>query len=741
MAEIKELEFFEFASNAAARAAFANDGSLIVSTFDSSGTWVCPDGVFEIIVECWGGGGNGYEARSWRTWQNNRSTSAGAGGGGGAYSKRSIPVVPGNTYTIHVGGAGGDTYFENVSTVLAKGGAHAFEETPGVGGQASAGVGDIKYSGGQGGSGNRYETNKYSNPPCNGGGGGGAATANSNGTNGNNLGAGGYYGGGYGGDSGTGGPGLTPGGGGGGGDAITISQPPYYQNYPGGPGAPGQLKISYYPVHAYSEDTIKTQGSYSLKVGACPTSSLNKSLIRTLSPTKDFRYINTLHLDIRAARAGANVRIGIRDSGGVITEITPNISTADTWQTVDWDISGTLNANKNALDAIIITIVNADTGNVIYLDNFYGDFTAPAYSLEDVSVELRDKDGILKKNLTPFISSLNWMWNRLGGCGKCTINLDKRQYRSIAFTPMDNIQLRMSEGVVSKRLYQGFVDEVSQSCKDGSETIVLKVQGYSDLLKKLIVHTSGDTRTYTNQKISVIVADIVDTFITPHTFISRGTIDTGTFTVDKIEFYCTVAEALQKLAELSGDIEYGVNENLEFYWRRESDVVRHKFFVGGDIKSLQRLIKYGNVVNKIYFKGGTTNDVTYKTIRDNAQSQADNFLSESIEQNGSVTTDAVAHQLLDTKLAETADPEICYVVEVENSSKRLEDDIPMGKIVFFDPNVGGDEESFQLKTVTYTFGSKKSRLNLKIETGDTILETSAKILRMEQAINNARQYS
>ena len=128
--------------------------------------------------------------------------------------------------------------------------------------------------------------------------------------------------------------------------------------------APANLK-------AYSESTIKTQGSYSLKGDAVITDSLNDTLTRTVSPTIDLSGQNTIKFDIRSNRTGANIKIGIHDSGGTTSEKIYTVLIANTWETVTWDISGISDANKNAIDQIIITIINADVANTFYIDNFY----------------------------------------------------------------------------------------------------------------------------------------------------------------------------------------------------------------------------------------------------------------------------------------------------------------------------------------------------------------------------------
>ena len=122
--------------------------AVSTETFTTSTTWTAPTGVTSVTAEVWGGGG----------------------GGGGAYSKTAvIVVIPGNNYTVTVGGAGtgntgctastagGDSWFVDTSTVLAKGGSPGgcSTGTPpsgGAGGAAASGVGDTgaKFSGGAG---------------------------------------------------------------------------------------------------------------------------------------------------------------------------------------------------------------------------------------------------------------------------------------------------------------------------------------------------------------------------------------------------------------------------------------------------------------------------------------------------------------------------------------------------------------------------------------------------------------
>jgi len=130
-----------------------------------------------------------------------------------------------------------------------------------------------------------------------------------------------------------------------------------------------------YDMLAYSESTIKEQGLYSLKGVALSTTPTNSTLTRTIAIPIDLSSASQFQFDIRASRTGCNLSIGIHDSGGTTTSVTPTISTVNTWQTQTVDLSAVASANKDAIDSIIITILNADADNTFYIDNMYGLFS------------------------------------------------------------------------------------------------------------------------------------------------------------------------------------------------------------------------------------------------------------------------------------------------------------------------------------------------------------------------------
>jgi parallel beta-helix repeat protein len=215
----------------------------IVTTFTTTGAgnWTAPAGVSSLTVEVWGGGGRGGSITS------GSSEVAGGGGGGGGYSKSVITVTPGQSYAYFVGAGSGttspgqDSYFINASTLMAKGGNSAADNslTAATGGSSTTGAGTTKYSGGNGASGSTGSNRA--------GGGGSSAGTGANGTAATNAtGATAPTGGGNGGNgkaspSGNGTGGTAPGGGGGGAYRSSGST-----TYTGGSGANGQVRLTYY---------------------------------------------------------------------------------------------------------------------------------------------------------------------------------------------------------------------------------------------------------------------------------------------------------------------------------------------------------------------------------------------------------------------------------------------------------------------------------------------------------------
>jgi hypothetical protein len=119
-------------------------------------TFTVPGGITHIFVKMWGAGGGGGSYGGWRQ---------GSTGGGGGYSEGIVPVVPGQTLTIRVGGRGTARPAANVAWPN--------------GGGASLSGGDNQYTANGGASSSLIVPTINSGNPCmfaGGGGGGGSVT-------------------------------------------------------------------------------------------------------------------------------------------------------------------------------------------------------------------------------------------------------------------------------------------------------------------------------------------------------------------------------------------------------------------------------------------------------------------------------------------------------------------------------------------------------------------------------------
>lgn len=124
--------------------------SGVITVITSSQSWQAPLGVSEVLVEAWGGGGAGSDGGA-------VAAHGGGGGGGGAYAKGTVPITPGNSYSVTVGNATEASSFvgDGGAQVLAAGGQNGstLNNSPGAGGLAANSVGDVTYNGGTGGAG------------------------------------------------------------------------------------------------------------------------------------------------------------------------------------------------------------------------------------------------------------------------------------------------------------------------------------------------------------------------------------------------------------------------------------------------------------------------------------------------------------------------------------------------------------------------------------------------------------
>ncbi len=391
------------------------------------------------------------------------------------------------------------------------------------------------------------------------------------------------------------------------------------------------------------------------------------------------------------------------------------------------------------------------------------------------TIEWRSKAGVFKQQLQPWAKDVKWEWNRRGGCGRCSIKLSV-PYRKLVFTALDDIRIKVWTGDASdaKLVYRGWVAGVNPVLKDDQE-IMLDIRGYFDLCKFIIVQDSDVAKTYTSELVSDIADDIIDTFVVANTDITKGTVDASGQTAATLSFKTTAESAFKTLADLEGGVEYGVDEDLVFFWRDQGTSVSKKFIVGDDIKVLQRKEDFSKIINKYYLEGKQTAGVPYTRTGENATSQSTYFLAEAIIQNGAVSSNSVADQLISALLSDNDAPKYQMNLTVPNTTLRLEDTIPLGKVSIYDveydefsaaaklwgttynggDNVvwgttanGGDNQIWtggagvfqdQVDFIRYQLSQTDGRFNIVTGMGGSRDETAGKIKQMQLDLQNLTQ--
>lgn len=214
--------------------------------YSSSGTWTCPPGVTSITVEAWGAGGGGTIGAADKGY-------TGGGGGGGAYAKlNTVTVTPGRSYNFTVGGPtsyntdGASTTGDFDGRIIkavggSKGGTVGYNSPGGLGGDKLFCIGDVKFSGGNGGTSKGIADNGGDGA---GGGGGSGAGSTANGATGNSA-----VNTTFGGIGGTA-TNYNGGAGGNGGNTRNAGQAASTSRYGGGGGGSGDLNGAEYVTRA-----------------------------------------------------------------------------------------------------------------------------------------------------------------------------------------------------------------------------------------------------------------------------------------------------------------------------------------------------------------------------------------------------------------------------------------------------------------------------------------------------------
>ena len=115
------------------------------------------------------------------------------------------------------------------------------------------------------------------------------------------------------------------------------------------------------------------------------------------------------------------------------------------------------------------------------------------------------------------------------------------------------------------------------------------------------------TDSYESQDVAEIVKDIIQNTVAPNTQIvyNAAKVETTGYVVTKVDFdHVYAKDAIQTLADMAQDHEFGVDDSREFYLRPIETDVNFSFWVGKHCQDIKIEKEPHAIRNKLYIKGG-----------------------------------------------------------------------------------------------------------------------------------------
>ena len=296
--------------------------------------------------------------------------------------------------------------------------------------------------------------------------------------------------------------------------------------------------------------------------------------------------------------------------------------------------------------------------------------------------------------------------------------------------------------------YTGYVQVIQTSDSNIKEKTV-KIGGLRDRLDRVVIDA-----VYTSTELSEILSDIMTT-VTPLVNIGLGTFEVTTFTPDTLTFSNETADrVIQKIIELAGGYEWGVDRNGELYFLTKSTTINHSFFKGVNVGYHENEDDFQAIRNSILIIGGKDeNDLVFKPAAiEDADSIATFGTRQLIVQNSSVTTQAVATQLGTSLLSDLSIRDRRGSVGLPPNKRLIEKTVPLGLLAVNDGDTAvpygttitygnstkyGGAFGYQIESISYTLIGDS--VITSIELGRPLTGLTDRLAQLEFTLDQQRQ--
>lgn len=188
---------------------------------------------------------------------------------------------------------------------------------------------------------------------------------------------------------------------------------------------------------------------------------------------------------------------------------------------------------------------------------------------------------------------MEWWYHRKGGCGSFRM-LTRDQNMLVDFSDRTAyaweiwVRVKLPTESSYRVWYRGEIKTVTQEHANVDSMTDVRGMGYIEQLQKLYISRKFPAGMTVSQMLETILdeyvfdgktrirradaGDVTNQGLTASNYTTRG----------ETYFECSVYRALKYLAELEGDIEWGVDAEAQFYWKKELSTPGKAFFLDND---------------------------------------------------------------------------------------------------------------------------------------------------------------
>lgn len=321
------------------------------------------------------------------------------------------------------------------------------------------------------------------------------------------------------------------------------------------------------------------------------------------------------------------------------------------------------------------------------------------------------------------IIDLSYENARIGGCGKLEMTVTRERAAGHTVTIGNKIKVYASESASDTRdqKYIGFINEINTDYDN--DLIEIVAVGYWEQFKWVIISKYMECT-----DVEDIVDDIMTDILSQTYCGSSTTTLSSSATIGDCEFeFEKASAAIKALAEVQEDIDYGVNEDGNFYFVDSTTTKREHFQLGVNARGLQKKQKIDKLYNDVFVD--TKKVVSSGTLKlhEDDDSSVTAYGRRSKKLSSPEFTDAAdCLTWAEAKLAVDSEPKVSYEFE-----PLLKDTYYpyTGKMTLADAD-GTDLGTLFIDSVTYSFSDNGFEMDIKLgDREETLGEALAEIER------------